>query len=431
MATLSIESFGGVIPKLAPHLLPNGAAAVNINVIPIDGNLHGVSYAAPLTPVNSQPVSATGTLSSLYVSAGGVVWGWEAKVRVARIPSGNAPQRYFYTGDAAPRVFDDDLGAHRIAAGSLVPPLSYAGGLPRPKETPTLVVGDGENVPAADAALPNLYAYSFYVRWGGLAYESNLSEPLSAARTATVRFGVAAPTLNRQDIASFEAVDGVTQTYRMMLSADHYVVVGDRVALGNYSTQGSVVAVGGDRDITVRFDRDVFLNTMDVHIRRQRAALVLRNDDGEEANVFYREGMKNPTCRIHASVRNAEGDYDIFALPIFSIEGFMDSTDLAPFLAYKAAGFAGGAPGSVDRATTTEAERQALIASLSNADEQERRRKILPTDGVFELTDTGDFSIVARRRGSVLQHSRRIYVEHRPLVFLGQLMAVGGGAPLY
>lgn len=402
MAILSISNFGGVIPKIASHLLPDGNASININVIPVDGNLHGVSYADLITPSESQPVSLEGKLRSLYVSAGGTIWGWESKVQVAQIPSGDAAQRYITAGDYAPQVFDDSLGAHLPGKVDLKPTLSFAAGMPRPKER--LVWGGDGDAPAEDPSNPNFYAYTFYIRWGGIVYESNLSAPLGLGVTADIKVSLETPTLNSQQIESATRVSGTGNEYRLILKDNHYLVIGDRILFGFNDDVGYVTHVDGNKDVTVRFEADsIFLSNMDISIRRRTESLVLRNVDGDEANTFNIIGMRNAQCVIGVSIDNGDvSDYDITAIRGgFDIRDGMDSDSLM------------------------------IHEEEDFMPEQGLKTVVTANGGDISLTEYGTWFIYAKRRDSQFVLTRKIKVEVMPLAFNGSLCSYGNGHIVY
>jgi hypothetical protein len=129
------ETFGGIAPKIAPHLLPAQAAQTALNCKFGSGRLEpykGLSVKAALSKV--------GTKLSLfrYVPAG--VWfHWITDVNAVNSPIGSDPYaRVYYTGDTVPKMTANDIATS--GGGTGYPTVSYVLGVPAPLVSPTLVV---------------------------------------------------------------------------------------------------------------------------------------------------------------------------------------------------------------------------------------------------------------------------------------------------
>jgi hypothetical protein len=136
MAGIKLQKFLGKAPRVAPELLPDMAAQTATNVKLYSGDL--IPYPQPVV-VGNHGLSGVApvTLHALYDPAGDPVWlVWDSDVDIAT-PSGtdNAEeQRFYYTGDGAPKV-----STYALATTGAAPyPVDYYDlGLPLPTQTPT------------------------------------------------------------------------------------------------------------------------------------------------------------------------------------------------------------------------------------------------------------------------------------------------------
>ena len=138
MAGVKLQRFLGKAPRIAPELLPDMAAQVATNVKLYSGDL--IPYPQPVVVGNHGLTGAAPvTLHALYDPSGNPVWlVWDKDVDIAT-PAGSdnvEEQRFYYTGDGAPKVSDYLLAT----TGAAPYPVDYYDlGLPLPTQKPTAV----------------------------------------------------------------------------------------------------------------------------------------------------------------------------------------------------------------------------------------------------------------------------------------------------
>lgn len=137
MAGVKLQRFLGKAPRIAPELLPDMAAQTATNVKLYSGDL--IPYPQPVVVGNHGLTGAAPvTLHALYDPAtGDPVWlVWDKDVDIIT-PAGTDnvdTQRFYYTGDGAPKVSTYDLAT----TGAQPYPVDYYDlGLPLPDQTPT------------------------------------------------------------------------------------------------------------------------------------------------------------------------------------------------------------------------------------------------------------------------------------------------------
>ena len=142
MASVKLLKFLGEAPRITTELLPDGAAQIAYNTKLYSGDL--IPYRKPVFDRN---VGRTGTIKTIYplTSPTGVVnWlAWNTSVDVVKASQGDEfdddEQRFYYTGDGAPKVSTYDLAT----SGSGPYPATgghYQLGLPLPDTKPTTSV---------------------------------------------------------------------------------------------------------------------------------------------------------------------------------------------------------------------------------------------------------------------------------------------------
>jgi len=137
MPGIKLQKYLGKAPRVAPELLPDAAAQVATNVKLYSGDL--IPYPQPVVTDNHGLTGvAPGTLHALYDPAtNDPVWlAWSSDVDIAT-PAGTDnvdEQRFYYTGDGAPKV-----STYALATTGAAPyPVDYYDlGLPLPTQTPT------------------------------------------------------------------------------------------------------------------------------------------------------------------------------------------------------------------------------------------------------------------------------------------------------
>ena len=135
MGAVKIHKFLGEAPKISTELLPDGAAQVAYNTKLYSGDL--IPYQEPVVVADA---NRTGTIKTLYalrdIAAGTLKWlTWVTDVDIAVASSTeDDEQRFYYTGDGAPKVSNYALAT---ATGAPYPNTYYNLGLPLPTTTPT------------------------------------------------------------------------------------------------------------------------------------------------------------------------------------------------------------------------------------------------------------------------------------------------------
>jgi hypothetical protein len=136
MAAVKITNFLGTAPKISPELLPNTASQTANNCKLYSGDL--IPYPQPVVVANT---NRTGTIKTLFAlrdpDTDALKWlSWLTDVDIA-VASANedGEQRFYYTGDGAPKVSTYDLAT----IGTPPYPINYYDlGLPVPPDSAQL-----------------------------------------------------------------------------------------------------------------------------------------------------------------------------------------------------------------------------------------------------------------------------------------------------
>ena len=242
---IEVRHFGGIAPKVAPHLLRDGQAQVNVNAIPVDGNLRGVGVPQEIQLLEQET-------RSLFV-AEGRVFGWkEQGVTAAHAPSGTAPRRFVGGAERMGAVVWERIDGEDFAP----PPQQFALGMPAPKEQPddpkfTATAG-GTDI--ADPNGTNFFGVSFYCLWRGIAYESNILT-LRVGETAAGAAALAYDATDNLNSTPYTDSKTIAGGFEISLDGQHYLREGERCFVGD--DEGTVIGDGaGDhsRKIQVRLD---------------------------------------------------------------------------------------------------------------------------------------------------------------------------------
>ncbi len=128
---VKLASFAGIIPRVAPHLLPDPAATLARNCKLGTGALRAFRSTLPVnTPTKP------GTKSTIFPFEGYWLHWVGQDVDVVRSPiADDAFKRVYWTGDGAPKMAPLDILA---AGGTNYPNNSYALGIPAPVNAPTV-----------------------------------------------------------------------------------------------------------------------------------------------------------------------------------------------------------------------------------------------------------------------------------------------------
>jgi hypothetical protein len=136
MAGIKITNFLGTAPKISPELLPNTAAQTASNCKLYSGDL--LPYPQPVVIANTL---RTGTIKTLFAlrdpDTDALKWlSWATDVDIAVASSNeNEEQRFYYSGDGAPKVSNYELATTGAAP---YPTNYYDLGLPLPPDATIL-----------------------------------------------------------------------------------------------------------------------------------------------------------------------------------------------------------------------------------------------------------------------------------------------------
>lgn len=155
---LSLVSMRGELPKLRPHLLPDGAAQVAQNCRTERGAIEPLRE-----PVTVETPAKVGTVQSI-LKLGSIFLHWLQDVDAVEGAIAETQRRTYFTGDGVPKITDDQLAI--IGGGAEYPVTSYILGIPAPALAPQVaIVGTAtdDNEALVEA---RLYAYSYVSGWG-------------------------------------------------------------------------------------------------------------------------------------------------------------------------------------------------------------------------------------------------------------------------
>lgn len=190
----TVQQFGGIVPKTAPHLLPPGGAQVAQNSKLFSGALR--PWMSPL------PVTATlksGTIQSIFLYEGEYWLNWITDVDVVRSPIGDDMyKRIYWTGDVEPRM--SVLGTVNSAAP--YPSAYYKLGIPAPTHAPTVAVVGNTGDPQYREK--RAYTYTFVSNFG----EEGPPAPVSAIVDWYAAGGTSTPPLTVDNTVNVTAMDG-------------------------------------------------------------------------------------------------------------------------------------------------------------------------------------------------------------------------------
>jgi hypothetical protein len=123
-----VESFGGIVPRLAPHLLPQNGAQVANNV-----KLYSNTIRPWKVPLNVSATLKTGTIQSIFLYEKQYWLNWTTDVDVVRSPiGGDMYKRIYWTGDVEPRMSAFGL----VNQSAPYPSGCYKLGIPAPIHAP-------------------------------------------------------------------------------------------------------------------------------------------------------------------------------------------------------------------------------------------------------------------------------------------------------
>lgn len=215
---ITLDQFGGVAPKIAPHLLPPQLATVARNCRFGSGALEAWN-----APAFSSALAKGGTIRSLYRYVDLFWFHWTEDVDVVGAPVAmdNFSRRY-WTGEGYPKVGGSDVAVN--GESTLYPAGSYRMGVPAPSAAPSAVATGT----ASDTLPPveRVYVYTYVNGYGGEGPPSDPSAVVEVAngQNATV-------TLPTQSLPNYNVVSkNIYRTERGSTTSE-YLLVGT-VAVG-------------------------------------------------------------------------------------------------------------------------------------------------------------------------------------------------------
>lgn len=159
---IKIENPKGVIPKLEPHLLPNGASQEAVNCHFDSGSL--VPFKETTTIVTPTKV---GTKRTIYLFDNSFWFHWTSDVDVVRVPLGDdADEITCFTDGTLPKITKTTLAT---AGGTDYPEDFYTLGVPAPVAAPVCVVVGASVDPSL--AENRAYVVTFICDIGGVEME--------------------------------------------------------------------------------------------------------------------------------------------------------------------------------------------------------------------------------------------------------------------
>lgn len=174
----------GEIPRLEPHLLPDGNAQLAQNTKLSTGGLTPVKAPAFVLALGKTGVKKTLYRYGRNLDSDVQHWfHWLTDVDVCPGPLANDTQeRVFFTGDGVPKSTDSTMAT----AGTLLPSAAYRLGLPAPATKPSVLVSG----PAAGDPVNIVVAYQFVNSWNEPGPISEVSDPIDYYAGQTLEVGL-------------------------------------------------------------------------------------------------------------------------------------------------------------------------------------------------------------------------------------------------
>lgn len=189
MTAVKITNFVGIAPKISPELLPDNAAQIAYNTKLDSGDL--VPYRSASRAGDTYRRSGVKTLYALHNDDGAPIWmSWGSDVDVVEASDEiDGEQRFYYTGDGAPKVSTYSLATTGVAP---YPADYYDLGLPLPKSRITATAASAPSVRTASKARDSgNYATLITQSDHGLRTGNTISvSGMPAATSSTATFNV-------------------------------------------------------------------------------------------------------------------------------------------------------------------------------------------------------------------------------------------------
>ncbi len=177
MPKLTVQTFGGEVPRTGDTMLEQNDATMASNVRLYSGELR--TWSGPVAQVAEIEAAAETIYRFENPSTEDTEWlSWAADVDVQRSSLDDTTDfRLYYTGDGTPKKTNWSMATTGVGP---FPVDSYEMGVPAPTAAPTLAAAAGSST----AAETRYYVYTFVSTFGGITEESAPS-PVSAAVTIT------------------------------------------------------------------------------------------------------------------------------------------------------------------------------------------------------------------------------------------------------
>lgn len=196
---LPIKLFKGAIPKLTPTLLPDGAAQLCLNANLCHGELR------PLAALKGIAGPMKNQVRGLYTEDGTNFYTWTDDVYAVRTPNisdiygrfyytienGSNPGFYVYTKVGA-------FGGGVNPLGGLPDQLLFTG-VPKPTNSPTLVLTPGSNLPST--IVSTAIKINFFYESGGVRYQE-VDDIAKTFVTSLERYMITIPEINTSSVAT-------------------------------------------------------------------------------------------------------------------------------------------------------------------------------------------------------------------------------------
>lgn len=242
MPTLKITGFSGPAPRVAPRLLPDGAAQQANNMRLTSGEL--TPYRSPrliYAQAKAKPAK------SIYRAVNGdtATWlTWPEEVDVVRAPfEASVEPRFYWTGEGIPRYATYSQAT--AGGGNDYPHTSFALGIPSPTAMPSVVPTGGTG-----ATVSRFYCHTFYNPGTG---EESGQSPVSEMATGKVDgswsiSGMSPLPANTGNVSAAVADIPTVGHVRVTTDAPHWLRTGEQISISGVL---GMADLNGSHSVTV------------------------------------------------------------------------------------------------------------------------------------------------------------------------------------
>lgn len=220
MTALRITNFGGIVPRMAPRLLPDNSAQAAANASLLPGELRPMRKSKFVY----EPFAAD-DVQSIFKADSDTWFVWPtANVSMERAPL-EGETRYLYTGDGVPKITTLALGAPVGATG--VPAAARTLGIPKPQAAIALSHSGGTG-----SVVSRFYVYTFISDWAEEGPESVVSAFITGKVDGTWSIsGMDDTPPNAGTVTAAAYASGVVTL--TLGTGNHYLRAGDKFAVNN------------------------------------------------------------------------------------------------------------------------------------------------------------------------------------------------------